>query len=162
MANPQFFKPGFDDLATDGYLGDPNGRLAYAYIRVSGDDQAEDGRSGLPRQIQHIHEAARERKLRIAWDLVYADDASGFEFESRPELSKLRREFKSSSHRASAVVIEHIDRLSRNADWHQGFLIDEMKQHGISVVFWKAYSSRVERAVMGAVAQTQWSRPNSG
>src|SRR5258708_39209155 len=49
--------------------------------------------------------------------------------------------------------MEFLDRLSRNADWHQGFLLDEMKKHGIEPVFWKPFSSRVERAVMGAVAQ---------
>jgi len=153
MAKPQFFKPAFDALANNGYLGDPTGQLAYAYMRVSSDEQAEEGHSGLPRQILHIHEIAREKKLKISWDLVFADDYTGFEFEHRPELSRLRREYKSGNRRAAAVVMEHLDRLSRNADWHQGFLLDEMKRNGLESVFWKAFSSRVERAVMGAIAQ---------
>jgi site-specific DNA recombinase len=153
MAKSQFFKPAFDALASNGYLGDPNGQLAYAYIRVSSDEQADEGHSGLPRQILHIHEIACEKKLKIAWDMVFADDYTGFEFERRPELSRLRREYKSGNHRAQAVVMEHLDRLSRNADWHQGFLLDEMRRNGLEPVFWKAFSSRVERAVMGAIAQ---------
>lgn len=153
MAKAQFFKPAFDALATNGYLGDPNGQPAYAYMRVSSDEQADEGRSGLPRQISHIHEIANEKKLKISWDMVFADDYTGFEFERRPELSRLRREFKSGQRRAHAVVMEHLDRLSRNADWHQGFLLDEMKRNGLDPVFWKAFSSRVERAVMGAIAQ---------
>jgi site-specific DNA recombinase len=153
MAKSEFFKPAFDSLASNGYLGDPSGKLAYAYIRVSSDEQADEGRSGLPRQISHIHEIACEKKLKISWDLVFADDYTGFEFERRPELSRLRREFKSGQRRANAVVMEHLDRLSRNADWHQGFLLDEMKRNGLDPVFWKAFSSRVERAVMGAIAQ---------
>lgn len=153
MAKPQFFKPAFDALAINGYLGDPNGQFAYAYIRVSSDEQADEGRSGLPRQILHIHEIATEKRLKISWDMVFADDYTGFEFEHRPELSRLRREYKSDSCRATAIVMEHLDRLSRNADWHQGFLLDEMKRNGLEPVFWKAFSSRVERAVMGAIAQ---------
>ncbi len=78
----------------------------------------------------------------------------GFEFSDRPELSRLRREYSSDKRRAHVVVIEHLDRLSRNADWHQGYLLDEMKQFGLRTVFWKQFSSRIERVVMGAVAQT--------
>lgn len=153
MANPYFFKEDFDALATEGAIGAPHGVIAYAYIRVSGDDQAEDGRSGLPRQLAHIHEAACRHGFRIPWELVYADDHTGFEFEDRPALAQLRREYKSSHKRAHAIVMEHLDRLSRNADWHQGFLLDEMHKHGIQTAFWKAFSSRIERAVLGAVAQ---------
>jgi len=152
MANPKFFKPEFDKLAIEGAIGDPNGLPAYAYIRVSSSGQAEEGRTGLPRQIEHIHEVARERGFRIEWDMVVADDDSGFEFEHRPQLSRLRTEMKKAP-RARAVIIEHLDRLSRNADWHQGFLLHEMSKCGIQSVFWKPLGSRVERAVMGAVAQ---------
>lgn len=70
------------------------------------------------------------------------------------KLSRLRREYSSDKRRAHVVVIEHLDRLSRNADWHQGYLLDEMKQFGLRTVFWKQFSSRIERVVMGAVAQT--------
>lgn len=153
MANPKFFKPAFDELATDGCIGDPNGQLAYAYIRVSHSMQAEDGRSGLPRQIKHVHQVGLKHQLKIPWELVFADDHSGFEFEGRPALTLLRKEYKSPQRRAGVIAIEHIDRLSRNADWHQGFLLDETRKHGIEVFFWKAYSSRIERAVMGAIAQ---------
>jgi site-specific DNA recombinase len=153
MANLEFFRRGFDQIATDGSIGDPSGRLAYAYLRVSSKEQADEGRDGLPRQIEHCHEIAAKRGYRIAWAMVYADDASGFDFEDRPMLSKLRKELKARDRRASTVVIEHLDRLSRNADWHQGFLLDEMKMHGVEPVFWKAFSSRIERTVMGAIAQ---------
>ncbi len=153
MANPEFFKKVFDELAQDDCIGDPNGKLAYAYVRVSSTDQAEEGRSGLPRQVRHVHEIALEQHLKIPWDMVYADDYTGFEFRNRPRLTVLRREYASPQRRASYVVIEHIDRLSRNADWHQGYLLDEMKQYGVDTVFWKPFSGRVERAVMGAVAQ---------
>lgn len=153
MANSELFRPVFDDLATDSCIGAPTGQLAYAYIRVSGDDQADEGRSGLPRQIQHIHEAACKHGFKIPWELVFADDYTGFEFETRPQLSLLRQELRISTRRANVVVMEHLDRLSRNADWHQGFLLDEMKQLRVLPLFWKEFNSRVERAVLGAIAQ---------
>jgi hypothetical protein len=82
----------------------------------------------LPRQIEHIHAIARDKGYRIPWDLVFADDYTGFEFVGRPALEELRDEYKGyRNKRASAVVMEHIDRLSRNSDWHQGFLLDEMQ-----------------------------------
>lgn len=55
----------FNQLAINGCIGDPEGDLSYAYIRVSSAQQAEDGRSGLPRQLQHCHEVARQQHLRI-------------------------------------------------------------------------------------------------
>jgi len=154
MSIQKFFKIEFDALAINNALGHPTGELAYAYLRVSSSGQAEEGRSGLPRQLMHVHEVAVQNRLKIPWEYIFADDDSGFEFSERPELSRLRQEYRSSKRRAHAVVMEHLDRLSRNADWHQGYLLDEMKQFGIRPVFWKQFSSRIERVVMGAVAQT--------
>lgn len=153
MPIPKFFKTEFDAIAINDALGHPNGELAYAYLRVSSSGQAEEGRSGLPRQLVHVHEAAVTHRLKIPWDYLFADDDSGFEFNERPDLSHLRQEYRSSTRRAHAVVMEHLDRLSRNADWHQGYLLDEMKQFGLHAVFWKPFASRIERVVMGAVAQ---------
>lgn len=154
MPIPKFIKTEFDALAINDALGHPSGELAYAYLRVSSSGQAEEGRSGLPRQIQHIHEAALAHRLKIPWEYLFADDDSGFGFVERPDLSRLRQEYRSNQGRAYAIVIEHLDRLSRNADWHQGYLLDEMKQFGVHPIFWKQFSSRIERVVMGAVAQT--------
>lgn len=153
MANPEFFKSVFDDLSVDGYIGNPSGQLGYCYLRVSTSGQAEEGRSGLPRQIKRVHEVAVKHGIRIPWDLVFADDHTGFEFRDRPELGRLRQEYQSPNRQANVVVVEYLDRLSRNADWHQGFLLDEMEQHKVQVVFWKGFSSRIERAVMGAISQ---------
>ena len=153
MPIAKFFKTEFDSLAINDSLGHPHGELAYAYLRVSTSAQAEEDRSGLPRQILHVHEAALEHRLKIPWEYLFADDDSGFEFGERPDLSRLRQEYRSAQRRANAVVMEHLDRLSRNADWHQGFLLDEMQQLGLRAIFWKQFSSRIERAVMGAIAQ---------
>ena len=153
MADLTLFREAFDKLAHNGAIGDPNGTLSYGYLRVSSNGQAEEGRSGLPRQIENCHEAALRVGLKIPWELIFADDDSGFQFKKRPALSTLREEFMSKMRRADHIVIESLDRLSRHADWHQGFLLDEMKEWGLTVVFWKDCNSRVERAVMGAIAQ---------
>jgi site-specific DNA recombinase len=152
MAKHEFFKKEFDKLAINGMIGDPNGEPGYSYLRVSSDEQGEEGRSGLPRQIEHVHEIARQKHISITWDRVFADDFTGFELQ-RPELDKLRAEYRSPRRQSSKVVIEYLDRLSRNADWHQGFLLDEMKKAGIEAVFWKSFTSRIERIVMGVISQ---------
>ncbi|MEM7127028.1 MAG: recombinase family protein [Chloroflexota bacterium] len=153
MADLTFFQDEFNRHASDGVLGDPQGKPGYAYLRVSTSAQAEEGRSGLPRQIARVHEIAAQSEIRISWDMVFADDHTGFEFTGRPELSRLRAEYTRPDRRANIVVIEYLDRLSRNSDWHQGYLLDEMRQHQIETLFWKGFSSRIERAVMGAVSQ---------
>lgn len=136
-----------------GVLGDPTGKPAYCYIRVSSDSQSEDGRSGLPRQILHIHEKALEKALSVPWEMVHADPGfSGFTFENRPALTRLRDEVAKSS-RSRYVLIEHLDRLSRNAKWHQGFLLDELQNVGMEVIFWKPFSSEIERVVMGTISE---------
>ncbi len=88
------FKPIFDQVAVNGILGDPHGIPAYGYARVSSDDQAEEGRSGLPRQLEHIHEVALKKGLCITFDCMYFDDASGFDFQNRPGLTALRNEYR--------------------------------------------------------------------
>jgi site-specific DNA recombinase len=153
MANLENYKNLFDSLATDGFIGDRHGKLAYCYLRVSSSGQAGEGTSGLPRQIQHIHDVAVQKGYRVPWDLVFADEHTGFEFKDRIELSRLRREYKSIERCANAVIIESLDRLSRNAIWHQGFLIGEMNEYGLEVIFWKSFSSRIEGDMMGIISQ---------
>lgn len=136
-----------------GDLGNPHGELAYAYIRVSTAGQAEEGRSGLPRQIEHVHEKARQLNLRVPYKLLFADDHTGFEFQNRPDLQRLIAEASRRDRQAEHLIIENIDRLSRNAKWHQGYLLDLFERQSVSVHFWKAFGSEIERAVMGAISE---------
>ncbi|MBN8634431.1 MAG: recombinase family protein [Anaerolineae bacterium] len=150
--NLQPLQPTLKRLSADGAIGDPRGVTAYAYIRVSSEKQAEEGAGGLPRQIEHIHEVAREQGYRVPLDLVFADDDSGFDYKKRPELNRLRNEVKSRRRRADHVVIEYIDRLSRKT-YHQGFLLEEMSELGVKVTFWKAPGNKIEQMVMGYVSE---------
>lgn len=150
----QWIEDEFNRLATNSVIGDPNGKTAMAYLRVSSTEQAEDGRTGLPRQLLHIHQKASTLGLAIPWHLVFFDDATGFEFRNRPELTRLRELVKQSPRPSNDLVIENLDRLSREASWHQGFLLEEFeKTVGIRVHFWKELGSKLERAVYGTVAE---------
>ena len=66
-------KAAFDEIAQNGFIGNPKGSNAYAYIRVSTEEQSDSKRSGLARQIIHCHEIAEECGYRIRWDWVYAE-----------------------------------------------------------------------------------------
>jgi DNA invertase Pin-like site-specific DNA recombinase len=99
MANPDFFQNEFQRYAVNGFIGDSNGEPAYGYMRVSSKGQAEEGRSGLPRQIERIHLKALEQHVKISWDMIYADDHTGFEFQDRPQLQKLLSEIRSNNRR---------------------------------------------------------------
>jgi len=72
MTIPKFFKTEFD--AINAAIGHPNGELAYAHLRVFSSGQAEEGRSGLPRQLLHVHEAAVNHRLKVPWEYLFADD----------------------------------------------------------------------------------------
>lgn len=155
--NPEKFKwvkDDFNQMATSGVLGDPHGIPGIAYLRVSSAGQAEEGRSGFPRQLLHVHEKALQVNVSITWNLVFFDDHTGFEFRDRPALTKLRNLVKAPARLANDLVIENLDRLSREAMWHQGFLLEEFeKECKVRVHFWKELGSKLERAVYGTVAQ---------
>lgn len=149
-------EPIFAEIADGrtGELGSPYGALAYAYIRVSTSGQAEEGRTGLPRQLSNIHELACNLNLRIPFRLLYGDDHTGFEFKDRPDLQRLMADISDEEHRESDhLLMEYLDRLSRNAKWHQGYLLELFEQQGIAVRFWKEFHSEIERAVMGAISE---------
>ncbi len=148
-----WFREYFEAAATDGVLGDPHGQLAYAYLRCSSSGQVEEGRSGLPRQLQHVTEVAIAHHLKITWDTIFFDDHSGFEFEGRPALTQLRQAAQQPRRPSNVLVMEYLDRLSRNAKWHQGYLLDEFTRLGVKILFWKAFGSDIERAVMGAISE---------
>lgn len=134
-------------------LGSPGNNLSYGYARVSSAVQTEEGASGLPRQLQHIHKAALRDNLAIPFELLFVDDGySGFEFVDRPAFTRLRHELRSGK-RAEHIVVEEIDRLSRNADWHQGFLLDEFARRKVTVHFYHEPSSELERYIKGYIAQ---------
>lgn len=151
-----YFKTEFDRLANNGVIGDPAGVPAYAYIRVSTDKQGEEGRSGLPRQIEHVHMRALETGYRITWDMVFADDFSGFEL-SRPALDQLRHELKNRPlRRASTLVIEDIDRLSRDSDWHQGYLLYELEEQcKVTILFFSKLEDDLLRKIRGIIAHEE-------
>jgi site-specific DNA recombinase len=102
--------------------------------------------------MEHVHEKSLESNLFVPWEYVFFFFFSGFEFEDRPGLQELLSAAQSDA-AFSHIVIEYLDRLSRNADWHQGYLIERFQKAGQELVWWKPYHSRIERAVFGAISQ---------
>ena len=145
-------KTEFEKYAFEGYIGDPAGDGAYAYLRASSEKQVEEG-SSFSRQIENVHKTAKRDHLRVTFDMIFFDDGfTGFEFEHRPALMKLRHEAKAGP-RASHIVVEDIDRLSRNADWQQGYLLEEFARRNMRFHFWINPGSQLERYVRGYIAQ---------
>ena len=70
----------------------------------------------------------------------------------RPAFTRLRYEIRSHP-RARHLIVEEIDRLSRNADWHQGFLLNEFFKRNIEVHFFNRPGSELERYIRGYMAQ---------
>ena len=89
----------------------------------------------------------------IPWDLVFCDEHSGFDFRSRPGLGLLLDEISNVDRPAHHLVIEYLDRLSRQAKWHQGFLLDMFTEHKVELHFWKPFGSEIERAVFGVISE---------
>lgn len=83
--------------------------------------------------MEHIHKKALESELSIPWEYFFFDDHSGFEFEGKPGLQELLSAVRNDAG-FSHVVIEYLDRLSRNADWHQGYLIERLQKAAQSLV----------------------------
>ncbi len=147
-------KAEFKALSCDGYLGNPSGEDAYAYLRASSERQVEEG-SSFTRQLESIHRAALRDEVRIPFKLIFFDDGfTGFDFEHRPALLKLRHEIHTKP-RAYHLVIEDIDRLSRNADWQQGYLLEELYRSKIEVHFYINPGSALERYIRGYMAQEE-------
>jgi site-specific DNA recombinase len=140
--------------AGKGCLGAPGGRPSFAYLRVSSSGQAEEGRGGFPRQLEHVHDKALALGLTLSWELIFFDDHTGFEFRDRPALTSLRDLIRAQPRPADDLVIENLDRLSREATWQQGFLLDEIENvNGARVHFWKEVGSKLERVIYGTISQ---------
>lgn len=142
----------FAQIANCGVVGDPEGELAYGYLRVSSRGQAEEGRGGLPRQLEHIAERAVQEGLAIPWDMIFCDDHTGFTFEDRPGLTKLMEEVKAKP-RAHRLVIEYPDRMSRDHTWRYGYLREQFQKCSLEYVYWQGYHSEIERSVMGTISE---------
>lgn len=142
----------FDSLADNGVIGDPIGKAGYGYLRVSTEEQAAEGRSGLTRQLRAIAARAAASGWAITWDRLLSDESSGFSFEDRASLQKLLKQ-DALPVPLQGLVIESLDRLSRNADWHQGFLIERFSKMNVELKFYQEFNSRIERQVLGAISQ---------
>ena len=83
---------------------------AIGYIRVSTDDQAENGVS-LEMQVKKIKEYCRLHELELAG--IYGDAVSGKAIEIRPSFQAVM--YMAERHRIQHVIVWKLDRLARKA-----------------------------------------------
>ena len=111
MAKPEFFQDAFNQLAQNGCMATRRANSPMRTCVCPPPVRRKKVAAGLPRQVLHCHEAALQKGLRSPGEIVFADDHSGFEFRDRPDLSRLREEYRLPDHRATAIVMEYLDRL---------------------------------------------------
>ncbi len=98
---------------------------AFAYLRVSSEQQAKDEKDGFPRQEKVIKEYAAANNLEIVQ--IYREPWTGKE-ENRPQLDEMMVSLQLNGHGIRTVIIERLDRLARSvmtqeiivADIHTG------------------------------------------
>lgn len=145
-------------VASGQTLGDQTGRPAYAYLRVSSEEQASEEASGLPRQLARIGEKARAEGLSVPEDMVLLDDGfSGYEY-SRPAINVLVGEIESGNRRSDTIIVEDIDRLARDTDLQGHFFTILAKRHGIRILFWREPGSKLERLIRGYMSDEEMQR----
>lgn len=135
----------FDRLAINGIIGDPSGLPAFAYCRVSSDEQAEKDKSGLPRQIEFVHERASRDGYAITWNRVFADDASGYDLH-RPKIDELSKIAEQNPENAVALFIEEPIRLGGEA-FIAGYWEREFEEFGLKIVYANSVDDPLVRGV---------------
>jgi ASC-1-like (ASCH) protein len=141
----------FQKHQVDGYIGDPRGEDAYGSLRVSSDKQTNDFKTGIERQIESLHLAAKRYGVRISWDMLYGDDESGYILD-RPSLKELLTE-TAKNPRARHIVFESISRMSRASQWQQGWLLEQFEDYRhMKVHFFDAADTPIERLIKGYLA----------
>ncbi|NLS12470.1 recombinase family protein [Vibrio sp. SM6] len=113
--------------------------MIFGYIRVSTEEQAKKGRSGINRQKKFITEKAESLGYNES-DIVLIDDSgiSGFGKKDKTNiktgnLGKFLAEVDQGKHEGSIFLVENIDRLSR--DFTAGMTaVLKLKDHDITVI----------------------------
>ncbi len=121
-------------LGGRGGIGLPGGATAAAYFRVSTEEQTLEDRSGLDRQVQRVHEAARAAGHFIPADLIWAEDHTATTM-NRPALLDLLSSAGAVAKRASCVWFEDMDRLGRAGAWEAGWVLHQLRQAGLEPRF---------------------------
>jgi hypothetical protein len=131
----------FNRLGRQAVVGNPRGKLAYGYLRVSSGGQAKEGRSGLHRQLEHIAAKAAEEGLALPWDMIYCDDHTEFRFEDRPGLKQATSDSQGKP-QGSKLIVEQTDRMSRDHAWRYGYLPEQFLDSGVEFVYRTGYTQR--------------------
>lgn len=125
--------------------GTPDGKIGYAYVRVSSPAQVGEDRTGLPRELMRIDQYRIQQDLHVPLAHVFGDDFTGRD-DTRPSSDMLMQALSVAPAQWRTLVVEGVDRLGRNygVSW---LLTRQLQRLGVSVRFLKE---------MGAIEQMAW------
>ncbi len=102
---------------------------AYAYIRVSTKNQAEEDKYGIPVQVEDIKKYAEKNNIEII-DTFIDDGYSGGTIE-RPALTELLMEVEKK--KVDAVIVAKLDRIARDLMLHL-WIEKELKKDNVELI----------------------------
>lgn len=103
---------------------------AYAYLRVSSEQQAKDGKDGFPRQEEAVRAYAKAHNIEIVE--IYREPWTGKE-ENRPMLDEMMVSLELNGHGIQTVLIERLDRLARSI-MTQEIIVADFQSKGYELI----------------------------
>jgi len=104
-------------------------KKAFAYMRVSGAGQISG--DGFPRQLAAIQEYASHNNISI--EREYREEGVSGTLEERQVLAELLYDLEQNGHGIKTIIIERLDRLSRDLMVQEG-IIKDLQKHGIGLI----------------------------
>ena len=104
-------------------------KKAFAYMRVSG--VAQISGDGFPRQLAAIQEYATHNNIQI--EREYREEGVSGTTEDRKVLAELLYDLEQNGHGIRTIIIERLDRLSRDLMVQEG-IIKDLQKHGIGLI----------------------------
>ena len=128
QSRPPFSHDGFPSCENGGVSGPP--RQAFAYARVSTEDQADEG-LGIAAQLDAARAAIVERGWVLAGEIVDAGVSGAVAPESRPALGPTLEALDAGN--AEALVVRRLDRVTRSLlAWAE--LVERSRRRGWAIV----------------------------
>ena len=127
-------------------------RLAGAYVRVSGPQQANE--LTIESQIEEIRNYAKEHNLQLIDEWIFKDDPDTGKYLDRPGLDAMRDFVFSHDTKPNVIIIHTVDRLSRIVA-HQHVVMFELEQKAkikVEFVQVKKGKTKEERLVINILA----------
>jgi len=111
----------------------PDGTIlqrAVAWLRVSTEEQAKEGRAGLPRQRESALRVAKAKGYQVV-EVIEVSDVSGTSTLAAPEMQRLIQMAESGG--VDVVIVSEMSRLLRPDDLSSLAILDSFKRAGVLI-----------------------------